>query len=68
MIAPDGATLDALPIDTAGHMLTEVPLRTGLTPAVVIGPAVKIVIGWGSIVALLSAGLVVAVRRRRPQA
>ncbi|MDU0327817.1 apolipoprotein N-acyltransferase [Microbacterium sp. KSW2-21] len=68
VIAPDGATLDALPIDTAGHMLTEVPLRTGLTPAVVIGPAVKIVIGWGSIVALLAAGLVVAVRRRRPQA
>lgn len=68
VIAPDGATLDALPIDTAGHMLTEVPLRTGLTPAVVIGPAVKIVVGWGSIVALLAAGLVVAVRRRRPQA
>lgn len=65
VIAPDGSTLDALPIDTAGHMLTDVPLRTGLTPAVVLGPAVKIVLGWGSLVGLLIAGVLVAVRTRR---
>ncbi|MFF0910083.1 apolipoprotein N-acyltransferase [Microbacterium enclense] len=64
VIAPDGSTLDELPIDTAGHMLTDVPLRTGLTPAVVIGPAVKIVLGWGSLAALLLAGILVAVRAR----
>lgn len=62
VIAPDGSTLDALPIDTAGHMLTDVPLRTGLTPAVIIGPAVKIVLGWGSLAALLFAGVVVGAR------
>ncbi|WP_295837559.1 apolipoprotein N-acyltransferase [uncultured Microbacterium sp.] len=65
VIAPDGSTLDELPIDTAGHMLTDVPLRSGLTPAVLIGPAVKIVLGWGSVVGLLAAGLVAAVRSRR---
>ncbi|SDO74052.1 apolipoprotein N-acyltransferase [Microbacterium sp. ru370.1] len=65
VIAPDGSTLDALPIDTAGHMLTDVPLRTGLTPAVVLGPAVKIVLGWGSLAGLLAVGLLVAVRARR---
>ncbi|MFZ8757302.1 apolipoprotein N-acyltransferase [Microbacterium sp. HMH0099] len=64
VIAPDGSTLDELPIDTAGHMLTDVPLRTGLTPAVVIGPAVKIVLGWGSLAALLLAGILEAVRAR----
>lgn len=64
VIAPDGATMDELPVDVAGHMLTNVPLRTGLTPAVVIGPAVKIVLGWGSIAALAAAGALVLVRSR----
>lgn len=64
VIAPDGSTLDALPIDTAGHMLTDVPLRTGLTPAVIIGPAVKLVLGWGSLAGLMVAGVVVLLRRR----
>ncbi|WP_137843650.1 apolipoprotein N-acyltransferase [Microbacterium sp. 2FI] len=65
VMAPDGTTLDGLPADVAGHMLTEVPLRTGLTPAVVIGPAVKAVLGWGSAVALIALGIGVAVMRRR---
>ncbi|PNW08729.1 apolipoprotein N-acyltransferase [Microbacterium sp. AG157] len=65
VIAPDGSTLDALPPDTAGHMLTDVPLRTGLTPAVVIGPAVKMVLGWGGLAALLAAGLIAGVGARR---
>lgn len=64
VIAPDGATLDQLPVDVAGHMLTDVPLRTGLTPAVVIGPAVKIVLGWGSLLALVALGVGVMVRGR----
>ncbi|MBB3158084.1 apolipoprotein N-acyltransferase [Microbacterium proteolyticum] len=64
VIAPDGSTLDELPIDTAGHMLTDVPLRTGLTPAVIIGPAVKIVLGWGSLAGLVAAGVLVVVRAR----
>lgn len=64
VIAPDGSTVDELPVDTAGHMLTDVPLRTGLTPAVVIGPAVKIAVGWGSIAALAAAGLILGLRSR----
>ncbi|MDF2992994.1 MAG: apolipoprotein N-acyltransferase [Microbacterium sp.] len=64
VIAPDGSTIDELPIDVAGHMLTDVPLRTGLTPAVIIGPAVKIVAGGGALLALILAGVVVVGRSR----
>ncbi len=46
-------------------MLTDVPLRTGLTPAVIAGEGIKIVIGWGSLIALSALGLVVAIRLRR---
>jgi len=64
VIAADGTTIDGLPADVAGHMLTDVPLRTGLTPAVVAGDAVKIVIGWGSLVALITLGAVLLWRSR----
>ena len=60
VIGPDGTTIDALPAGEAGHMLTDVELRTGLTPAVLLGPWVQVLIGWGSVAAL------VAARRRRP--
>lgn len=62
VIAPDGSTLDALDAGVAGHMLTDVPLRTGITPAVVIGPAVQMLLGWGSVLALVALG---AFARRR---
>ena len=65
VIAPDGATIDGLPAGEAGSMLTDVPLRTGLTPAVVAGPGIKLVLGWGSIAALLALGVSVRVRARR---
>lgn len=67
VITADGATIDGLPADVAGHMLTDVPLRTGLTPAVLAGETIKTLIGWGSIVALAASGAIVAWRsRRRP--
>ncbi len=65
VIAPDGTTMIGLPADEAGHMLTDVPLRTGLTPAVIAGEWVKMILGWGSIVALTALGITVAVMRRR---
>jgi len=63
VIAPDGSTIDSLPADTAGAMLTAVPLREGLTPAAIIGSSVQAVIGWGSLLALLLLGGL-AFRRR----
>lgn len=57
VIAPDGAVVDALPADEAGAMITDVPLRTGLTPAIVLGPAVHAVLGWGSVATLALVGL-----------
>lgn len=65
VIAPDGTTVDGLPAGEAGHLLTDVPLRTGLTPAVVIGPWVQALIGWGSLAALLVVGVSAAVKPRR---
>ncbi|MBD7957917.1 apolipoprotein N-acyltransferase [Microbacterium sp. Sa4CUA7] len=65
VIAPDGSVIDGLPAGVAGAMVTDVPLRTGLTPAVIVGAAVKLVLGWGSILALaLLAGAHLARRRR----
>ncbi|GAA5027718.1 apolipoprotein N-acyltransferase [Microbacterium fluvii] len=68
VIAPDGTTIDGLDAGVAGYMLTDVPLRTGLTPAVVIGPAVAGIIGWGSLAALVLAGLATTKRFRRRSA
>jgi len=68
VIAPDGATIDGLPADEAGHMLTDVPLRTGLTPAVTLGPWIKAFLGWGSLIALSVLGAVFSVRGRRDAA
>ena len=65
VIAPDGSTIDGLPADEAGAMLTDVPLRSGLTPAVVAGPAIKAVLAWGSLVALVGLGIASFRRSRR---
>ncbi len=65
VIAPDGRLIEGLPAGEAGTMLTDVPLRTGLTPAVHIGGAVQMVLGWGSLVALIAVGVFVRRRTRR---
>lgn len=65
VIAPDGTTIDGLPADEPGSMLTEVPLRTGLTPAVILGPWIDAVLSWGSVVALAAIGVLTGLRRRR---
>ncbi|MFT4307105.1 MAG: apolipoprotein N-acyltransferase [Microbacterium sp.] len=64
VIAPDGEVLDGLEEDTAGAMVTDVPLRTGLTPAVVVGPWIQAVLGWGGLVAVAGCGLLIGLRRR----
>jgi apolipoprotein N-acyltransferase len=63
VMTADGQTIDSLAADEPGAMVTDVPLRTGLTPAVVLGPWVP-----GTIVALALAALIAAgvlARRRR---
>ncbi|RLK49246.1 apolipoprotein N-acyltransferase [Microbacterium telephonicum] len=65
VIAPDGTEIDGLPEAEAGAMLTDVPLRTGATPAVTLGAGIQAVLGWGSLAALVAIGVVATVRRRR---
>lgn len=64
VIAPDGTTIDGIAAGVAGHMLTDVPLRTGLTPAVIIGPAVQLVLGFGSVLVLIVIGIRVKIAAR----
>jgi apolipoprotein N-acyltransferase len=66
VIAPDGATLDSVGVDTAGAAVSTVPLRTGLTPATVIGPWLTWLIVLTAGVALTAAGL--SHRSRTPAA
>ena len=65
IIDPSGVTLESLPTDTAGAMVLDVPLRTGLTGAVVVGPAVQAILGWGSLAVITALGVVVTVLSRR---
>lgn len=65
VMGPDGTTIDGLQAAQPGNMLSEVPLRTGLTPAVVAGPWIQILLGWGSLAALVALGIGVLVTARR---
>ena len=67
VIGPDGVTVDALPADEPGAMVTDVPLRTGLTPGIVAGAAIQSLLGWGSVVALAVVALLVRRRRRHAE-
>ncbi len=67
VIAPDGSTVQSLAAGVPGAMVIDVPLRTGLTPAVIIGPAVQALLGWGSVLAFGVVG-VLAIRRARSSA
>ncbi len=62
VIAPDGATIDTVDVDTAEARVTTVQLRTGLTPAVQVGPWITGVIPLASVVVLVVLGFL---HRRR---
>jgi len=57
IIAPDGSEIAGIPADTAGNMLEDVPLRTGLTPAVIAGAGIQLLLVWGAVVTLLAVGV-----------
>ncbi|PZU38298.1 MAG: apolipoprotein N-acyltransferase, partial [Microbacterium sp.] len=64
VIAPDGSTIDALPADEPGAMVTDVELREGITPAVLIGSTVQAILFWGALAAFAGVGLLARRRRR----
>jgi len=68
VIAPDGSVIEGLGVDVAGAIVTDVPLRTGLTPAVVAGPAIHWLLGWGSLLLFAAVGVIAASRARRAPA
>ena len=62
VIAPDGTTIASIPIDTAAAAITTVPLRTGLTPATILGPWISALIPLGAIGALTALGILHRIR------
>ncbi|WP_244284116.1 apolipoprotein N-acyltransferase [Agromyces badenianii] len=64
VIDPAGRTIDSLPAYEPGAMVTDVELRDGLTPSVVLGASVPLVISIGSLAALVAAGLIARRRSR----
>ena len=56
VIDPTGRTIDSLPAYEPGAMVTDVALRDGLTPSVVLGGCVPLVIVIGSLGGLIAAG------------
>lgn len=66
VIDPAGRTVDSLPAYEAGAMVTDVELRTGFTPAVVLGGFVPTLIVMGSIAGLVVAGIL-AGKRNAPR-
>lgn len=64
VIAPDGTTLTGTAVDTVDARITTVPLRTGLTPASVLGPWITALTAFGAVVALIASGLLHRARHR----
>ena len=52
VIAPDGSVTDEAGVDQTVARVTTVALRTGTTPAVVLGPTVATILGWGTLSAV----------------
>ncbi|WP_454129406.1 cytochrome c biogenesis protein ResB [Microbacterium aurum] len=61
----DGSTLTGLPAGQAGALIADTDLRTGITPAVLIGQGVSAVTLWGGLGGLALTGAI-AWRRRTP--
>jgi apolipoprotein N-acyltransferase len=57
VIDPSGRTIDSLPAYEAGSMITDVELRTGFTPSVVLGGVVPTLIAIGALAGLVVAGV-----------
>lgn len=62
VIAPDGSTLDSIDVDTAAGKVTDVPLRTGLTPATIVGSWGTGLLGIGTGAGLTLLGIVHYIR------
>lgn len=66
VIAPDGQIIAGAVADQAAAAITRVPLRDGLTPAVVLGGALTALIAFSAITGLTLAGISHWRRRNRP--
>jgi apolipoprotein N-acyltransferase len=63
IIAPDGSEIVGIDADVQGNMIADVPLRTGLTPATMLGPWIQLLIVAASALATIALGVGAALRR-----
>ena len=64
VITPDGTTVDSIGVDTADASISTVPLRTGLTPAVILGPWLTALVVLAAAGAFMAAGFFHRARTR----
>jgi apolipoprotein N-acyltransferase len=64
IIAPDGSTIASLPRFTAGTIYETVPLTTTLTPAMLWGRAIEVVLAAGGLIGLAYIGGRAVTKRR----
>ncbi|BDI22644.1 apolipoprotein N-acyltransferase [Herbiconiux sp. L3-i23] len=57
IIGADGSTVDAIPAYTTGVMVDDVELRSGLTPAVLLGGQLELLVGGFGLLVLAGAGI-----------
>lgn len=64
VIAPDGETTATVAADTVGAAITTIPLRTGLTPAIILGSWISALVPLGAIGTLTALGILHRTRNR----
>lgn len=65
ILAPDGRTIAHIPPYVPGHMIADVPLATGLTPAAILSRGVEVFVSGLALAVLLTAAWESSARRRR---
>ena len=66
VFAPDGKILDQLPTFEPGVMVTKVPLRTGLTPAMAIGSGLDLAINLAAVALIAIASGIRRAKKKAP--
>ncbi|WP_243226691.1 apolipoprotein N-acyltransferase [Microbacterium sp. CIAB417] len=68
VIAPEGATTDSVDVDTAAAQISTIPLRTGLTAAVLLGPWLTWLVPVLAVIAFSGLGIHHSARPASPRA
>lgn len=68
MFAPDGSIVAELPVDEPGHMVADLELRDGVTPGILLGQPIEILIAVSTLATLGVLALIALHTRRKTRA